>query len=76
MKAIPQLRRALVSKKGAAEPMPEPTMRSPAPEGGRRVGAVLPNQLFAEFRHYVALHGTTGDQVIREAIERLIDQGR
>jgi hypothetical protein len=74
MRAPARLRAALASTKGEAEPMPEPLIRPAAPAGGRRVGAVLPNDLFAEFRHYVALHGITGDQVIRDAIRKLVDE--
>jgi hypothetical protein len=63
------------SRKGEASPVQEPRFKRRDPPGGRRVGAVLPNDLFAAFRHYVALHGTTGDQVIREAVRRIVDEG-
>jgi hypothetical protein len=62
------------SKKGEASPVSEPQLRRRDQPVGRRVGAVLPNDLFAAFRHYVALHGTTGDQVIREAVRRIVDE--
>jgi hypothetical protein len=58
--------------KGEAQAMPEPKLVWPKASKGRRVGAVLPNALFAEFRRYAALSGKSGDQLIREAIEEMV----
>ena len=66
---------AVPSRKGDARPIPEPRVKRQCPPEGRRVGAVLPNDLFAAFRHYVALSGTTGDQLIRDAVHRMIKEG-
>ncbi len=75
MSVSAKVRPTVPSKKGEASPVPEPQFKRRDPPDGRRVGAVLPNDLFAAFRHYVALHGTTGDQVIREAVQRIVGEG-
>jgi hypothetical protein len=38
----------------------------------RRVGSYLPTDLYVAFKAFVARSGTTGEEVILEAIERLI----
>ena len=62
----------LVCEPGKATPPPEPTTRQRPPSGGRRIGATLPVETYVRFKAYVARHGTTGEQVILEAIAQLI----
>jgi hypothetical protein len=61
----------LLPRKGEATPPPEPTRvrRRPA---GRRVGATLPLDLYVAFKTHVARAGVPGDQVIIDAIRRVI----
>jgi hypothetical protein len=63
---------ALMSKKGAALPPPEPAIRAPRKTVGRRVGATLPTETYVAFKAHVARHGITGEQAIVAAIERLL----
>jgi hypothetical protein len=47
-------------------------MRQHRSSGGRRVGATLPIETYVRFKGYVARQGKTGEQVILEAIGKLI----
>lgn len=66
-------RRSLLAPQGEATPPPEPAIR-PRRSEGRRVGTTLPAELYVRFKGYVARHGVTGEQVIAEAIERLVGE--
>lgn len=62
----------LICEPGKATPPPEPATRQRPPSGGRRIGATLPVEMYVRYKVYVARHGMTGEQVILEAIEKLI----
>jgi hypothetical protein len=62
----------LICEPGKATPPPEPATRQRPPSGGRRIGATLPVDTYVRFKAYVARHGTTGEQVILDAIAQLI----
>ena len=68
-------RGGLVARKGAAEPPPEPAVRTRRQAEGRRVGATLPTETYVAFKAHVARHGITGEQAILAAIERLVREG-
>ena len=68
-----RLRGVSMGMKGAALPPPEPAIRLPRRPEGRRVGTTLPNETYVRFKAHVARSGTTGEQAIRLAIERLLD---
>ena len=59
---------------GLAKPPPEPTVRIRRKGEGRRVGAMLPTELYIRYKAYVAGTGLSGEAVIVEAIERLLRQ--
>ena len=62
----------LASQKGQAKPPPEPTVRIRRKREGRRVGAMLPTDLYVAFKACVARRGLTGEQVIVDAIKKLV----
>ena len=65
----------LASRKGEAKPPAEPTIRMRAAKHGRRVGTTLPIDMYVRFKVHVAERGTTGEQVIVEAIKLLLQTG-
>jgi len=74
MSAEPGRPDGLLSRKGEARPPPEPAIRVRNADG-RRVGAMLPTDLYVRFKAYVARSGQTGEHAIVAAIEQLIRAG-
>ena len=62
----------LLRPRDTAKPLPESGAHRRARPEGRRVGAVLPLDLYVRFKTYVAQHGVSGEAVIIAAVEAAI----